>query len=517
MEENYAYWLLVSPILFIILGIFLNQKTSSTTQNKKLIHWFNLIGLTSSIIAVSSLSLSGNLNDFFTIQGIGHLLRFDILSIIMFVMIQLISYIVLMYSNTYLEGDSNRHTFLKRLIFTIISVQLMVSSGNLISLFIFWVLTSLTLNQLIKFYHTRKSSLIAAKKKYIIARIGDAFLLFAISLIYKELNTFDLSLIFAKINEIQNVTFNLQLAGIFLVLTAIFKSAQLPTHGWLIEVMEAPTPVSALLHAGILNAGPFLMIRMAYLIDISETAQQLLIIVGGLTALIASIIFMTQPAVKTMLVYSSVAHMGFSLTLCGLGLYPAALLHLVAHSFYKAHAFLSSGSMIEVVKAAKVNPPDRNFSSLKVILSLGLAIGFFLGLTKLYSMHILENFPLMIASIVIMSGSSMLLVSSIDSKTSLKVILYSVILTLLIGTSFIFLESGASKLIKSSIPQLTEMPYTSKVITVAIITLYVLTIFAQFYLKKIKESSFGNRLGIHFKNGLYLNTYFDKIIGSYKL
>lgn len=517
MTENYAYWLLVSSLLFIILSFFLNQKTNSTVQNKRMIHWFNLVGLTSSIFGVSALNLSNNVTDFIEIQGVGHLFKFDVLSIIMFIMIQIISYIVLMYSNTYLEGDPNRHTFLKRMILTIISVQLMVSSGNLISLFTFWVTTSLTLNQLIKFYQNRKNSLIAAKKKNIVSRIGDAFFILAISLIYKELNTFDLSLIFSKISEIENLTFNLQLAGIFLVLTAIFKSAQIPTHGWLIEVMEAPTPVSALLHAGILNAGPFLMIRMAYLIDISERAQQLIIIIGGLTALIASIIFMTQPAVKTMLVYSSVAHMGFSLTLCGLGLYPAALLHLVAHSFYKAHAFLSSGSIIESVKAAKINPAERKFSSLKVILSFGLAIVIFIGLTELYTVHILENFPLMITSIVIMSGSSILLVLSLDSNSNFKVVFNSVLYTALIGTSFIFLESGASLLIKSSIPELTEMPYTSKVITIVIISLYVLTIFAQFYLKRIKESSLGNKLGIHFKNGLYLNTYFDKLIGSYKL
>ncbi len=517
MGENYAYWLLVSTLLFVILGFFLNQKTSSTTQNKQLIHWFNLIGLSSSIIGISSLSLSVNLNDFFLIEGIGHLFRFDILSIIMFVMIQLISYIVLMYSNTYLEGDPNRHTFLKRLIFTTISVQLMVSSGNLISLFIFWVITSLTLNQLIKFYKTRKGSLIAAKKKYIVARIGDAFLLFAISLIYKELNTFDLNLIFTKINEIQTLTFNLQLAGIFLVLTAIFKSAQLPTHGWLIEVMEAPTPVSALLHAGILNAGPFLMIRMAYLIDISENAQQLLIIVGGLTGLIASIIFTTQPAVKSMLVYSSVAHMGFSLTLCGLGIYPAALLHLVAHSFYKAHAFLSSGSAVEVVKSVKVTPPNRTFNFIKIIISIGISFGIFIGLTKIFDTHILESFPLLMASIVIVTGSSMLLVSSIDSDTSWKVILYSIIYTILISSSFIFLESLVAHILQSNIPSLSEIPRISKYIILIIITLYILTIFAQYYLRKIKETKFGNKIVIHFKNGLYLNTYFDKIIGSYKI
>ncbi len=121
--------------------------------------------------------------------------------------------------------------------------------------------------------------------------------------------------------------------------------------------METPTPVSALLHAGILNAGPFIAIRMAFVIDGANLATTLLIVVGGLTAVFASVVLLTQPSVKVALGYSSAAHMGFMLMVCGMGIYPAALLHLVAHSFYKAHAFLSSGSAIDEARAAKVALP----------------------------------------------------------------------------------------------------------------------------------------------------------------
>ncbi len=131
--------------------------------------------------------------------------------------------------------------------------------------------------------------------------------------------------------------------------------------------METPTPVSALLHAGILNAGPFLALRMAYVLDTNRSATTALLVIGGITAVFASVVLLTQPSVKVALAYSSAAHMGFMLMVCGMGLYPAALLHLVAHSFYKAHAFLASGSVIDEQRAAerptapatRASGPDR--------------------------------------------------------------------------------------------------------------------------------------------------------------
>jgi NAD(P)H-quinone oxidoreductase subunit 5 len=142
-----------------------------------------------------------------------------------------------------------------------------------------------------------------------------------------------------------------KVAVALVVLTAALKTATFPLHGWLTEVMEAPTPVSALLHAGIINAGGFLLIRMAEVVQASPGAMAALVMLGGFTALFGAAVMLTQSAVKTALAWSTVAQMGFMLLQCGLGLWPLALLHIVAHSLYKAHAFLSSGTAVRAVAA----------------------------------------------------------------------------------------------------------------------------------------------------------------------
>ncbi len=145
----------------------------------------------------------------------------------------------------------------------------------------------------------------------------------------------------------------------FLAAAALLKSAQFPVHGWLTEVMETPTPVSALLHAGVINAGGFLLIRFADVMLLAPGVLAVLVMVGGFTALFGGLVMLTQPAVKTSLAWSTVAQMGFMILECGLGLFPLALLHIVAHSLYKTHSFLASGEAVELiaVNAGQVPSP----------------------------------------------------------------------------------------------------------------------------------------------------------------
>src|SRR5262249_55706852 len=139
----------------------------------------------------------------------------------------------------------------------------------------------------------------------------------------------------------------LHLATALLVVGVLLKSAQIPFHGWMQQVMEAPTPVSALLHAGIVNIGGFVMIRLAPLMAHAHLAQGMLVTVGLITAFIASLVMTTRVSVKQILAWSTISQMGFMLLQCGLGIWQLALLHLLAHSCYKAHSFLSSGGAVE--------------------------------------------------------------------------------------------------------------------------------------------------------------------------
>ncbi len=159
-----------------------------------------------------------------------------------------------------------------------------------------------------------------------------------------------------------------------IVLAAALKTAAFPLNGWLTEVMEAPTPVSALLHAGIINAGGFLLILVADLVQASPGAMAALVMLGGFTALFGAVVMLTQSAIKTALAWSTVAQMGFMLLQCGLGLWPLALLHIVAHSMYKAHAFLSSGGAVHAVANLRKPGPVAAPSVKAVLQSFALAL-----------------------------------------------------------------------------------------------------------------------------------------------
>ncbi|MEP0714378.1 MAG: proton-conducting transporter membrane subunit, partial [Algoriphagus sp.] len=347
-QSLFAYLVLISPLVFVLTAILSwFQKGIHPSLVKKAASVSSIASILIAAVSGFFVVLYGDLESpLLGVDELGLSVRLDSLSVLMLLMIALIAFIVLRFSQNYLDGDARHGVFMGRLAATIASVQLLVLSGNLSLLFISWVLTSMSLHRLLVFYQDRPGAVIAARKKFIVARLGDLCLLLAFLLLYAEVGSGNLEVIFQTIQtKISSGTTLVYIEGaaLFLVLAALLKSAQFPTHGWLIEVMETPTPVSALLHAGLLNAGPFLIVRMAYVMEASTIAPMILLAVGGFTALFASVVFLTQTSVKTALGYSSVAHMGFSLLTCGLGLYPAAMLHLVSHSFYKAHAFLSSG------------------------------------------------------------------------------------------------------------------------------------------------------------------------------
>ena len=334
----------LTPLLILFLVVVSSKRSNASSVIS--LGKFILAGGALSVISLLVLSYFNQYETSFTLIG---LLRFDALSIVMFLMVSVIGFIVLQFSKSYLHGDINHLKFIRRLLLTIACVQVLVLSGNLFILFISWVSTSFSLQRLILFYKDRKTAQIAVRKKFIVARMSDLSLLIAVILLYFEYGTSNLEVIFQELKNVNSVrtSWITELSGFFIVLSAIIKSVQIPFHGWILDVMEAPTPVSGLLHAGLLNAGPFLIIRFSYLIELTFIAPIILLVIGGISALYGTIVFPKQPAIKTSLAYSSIGHMGFSLMICGMGLYSASLLHLIAHSFYKAHSFLSSGSVID--------------------------------------------------------------------------------------------------------------------------------------------------------------------------
>jgi NAD(P)H-quinone oxidoreductase subunit 5 len=477
----------------------------------------SLIGILISVIGFGIISEYQVLNSgILGWKGLGFSIRLDALSMTLLTMITLLGFVILRFSSNYMEGDPRKMIFLGRLAVTIASVELLVLSGNLLQIMVFWVVTSVCLHYLLVFYRHRPQAIAAARKKFIVARLGDLSLGAAIVLLYQSFGTGDLGTIFSVLENGQVFTGIHLTATLLLVAAALLKSAQFPTHGWLIEVVETPTPVSALLHAGLLNAGPFLMVRLSPLMVESTPAAVLLISVGGLTALFASVVYLTQPSIKVSLGYSSVAHMGFSLLLCGLGVYSAAILHVVGHSFYKAHAFLSSGSVIDAVKSQKILKPKRIGQPGLIFLSMVVAFTIFLACGYLLGINLSTDFSLMFIGAVIIMGLSQFLVQVMDARSGIRTLLLSALMASGVATSFIFFEHGARLLLQFEIPVLNAPDAIVQFTALTLLLVFGTVVLIQLMTPHLKSNQFGYQLGVHLRNGLYANVLFDRIIGSLK-
>ncbi len=479
-----------------------------------------MVGLLGIVSSVSSLIIVLNVGTLHSallgFNGLGFSLRLDTLSTSLLTMISILGFVILKFSDNYIDGDQRKGIFFRRLAVTIASVELLVLSGNLVQLFTFWVITSVCLHYLLTFYKNRPQAIGAARKKFIVARIGDTSLLIAGLLIYLEMGTGELAAIFDGLQSMDGLNGPMIGATILLVIAAVLKSAQFPTHGWLIEVVETPTPVSALLHAGLLNAGPFLMVRMGFLMIESTPASMMLIVIGGFTALFASIVYMTQPSVKIALGYSSVAHMGFSLLICGFGVHTAAILHVVAHSFYKAHAFLSSGSVIDAVRARRIAISKREGSIMKITMGMAMSLGIYGFACFLWGVQPAEDFGLMVTGAIIVMGISQVMVATMDIKSKVEVLLTSIGIAVLVAFSFFTLEHGASLLLEGQLPNKFEPGMAITIASYTVITFYALAVVLQLIAPNLKPGSSGYQMGIHLRNGLYVNVIFDRMIGSLK-
>ena len=273
-------------------------------------------------------------------------LHINSLSLLMLMLISIIALVIVRFSKNYIHHEPGEKAYQCWFMLTLVSVTLVITTNHFVIFLFAWIMISIGLHQLLMFYPNRPRAALAAHKKFIISRIADICMIVAISLIFISHKSLWISDVLEYYQTDATLTQADHIAAVLFALAAILKSAQLPLHGWLMQVMEAPTPVSALLHAGIINMGGFLMILLSPLILKSPAAEWLLMIVGGITAVVASLIMMTRISIKVMLAWSTCAQMGFMLLECGLGLYELALLHLIAHSFYKAYTFLSSGEAV---------------------------------------------------------------------------------------------------------------------------------------------------------------------------
>jgi len=263
----------------------------------------------------------------------------------MAVLVQLLGLVIGAFSARYLEGEPSQPRYVAALAGVLAAVHLLLLADHWLVLIAAWAAVGLALQQLLCFYADRPFALLAAHKKRIADRAADALLLCAAALAWSQVGSGSLTELRVHLAAVE-ASAALQASAVCLVLAAILRTALLPVHGWLIQVMEAPTPVSALLHAGVVNLGGFVLIGFAPLLEAAPLARGLLVVFGLATAALAGLVMLTRVSIKVRLAWSTVAQMGFMLLECGLGLYTVALLHLIGHSLYKAHTFLASSSVV---------------------------------------------------------------------------------------------------------------------------------------------------------------------------
>ena len=341
--------LVAIPLLYLVAAVMAKWRAALSCT-------VLAFGLTAASLAL--LATSGPL--------IIHGLRADALGCIVLLLVTFIGWVITRYSHTYMggqiSGEGGQARYVRWLMATLAAVSVVVATNNLAVLAMAWLATSLALHQLLTFFSQRPAALIAAHKKFLASRLGDVCLFSAVALTSLSLGSLEITEVISRAQALPAYPLMLKTAVFLIVISALLKCAQLPVHGWLIQVMEAPTPVSALLHAGIVNLGGFLLIRLSPLVSEVGGAQTLLVVVGSMTAALAALVMMTRISVKVMLAWSTCAQMGFMLMQCGLGAYDLALLHLVAHSLYKAHAFLAAGGAVEQARLKAMTAPPATVS-----------------------------------------------------------------------------------------------------------------------------------------------------------
>ncbi|MDZ4838361.1 MAG: proton-conducting transporter membrane subunit [Candidatus Melainabacteria bacterium] len=313
----------------------------------------------------------------------------DRLSAIMMVLISTVSAVIHVFSISYMQGDPGYSRFFSRLGLITFALLAMVTSGSLFMLLFWWQLVSWLLYLLLSHNYENGAAIRSAFKTLVILRFGDVALLCGAILTYKCYGTLQFPVLFERVAahvqtvplwtggpEINSIT---AITLLFFV-GAMAKSAQLPLNVWLPDTMDAPTPVSALMHAGLVNAGGFLINRLAPLYGLSTDTLHIVFGIGFLTALVGTTIMLTRTDVKTMLGFSTMGQMGFMIMECGLGAFSLAIFHLIAHGIFKATLFLSAGSVIHKARKEPHFPTPRKETEPEVFKRLPWTTGVFMTL-----------------------------------------------------------------------------------------------------------------------------------------
>ena len=271
----------------------------------------------------------------------------DDLSRLMLLVVSGVGSLIHIYSLGYMRDDKGKSRYFAALSLFMFAMLGIVLANNFVMMFIFWELVGFTSYVLIGHWSERDSAAEAAKKAFLTTRIGDFGFMIGILMVWMATGSVVFDDIVAHLSKITSNPGYLTIAALLIFCGAVGKSAQFPLHVWLPDAMEGPTPVSALIHAAtMVAAGVYLLVRVAFLIQASQTALLVIAWIGTITALLGALMATQQSDIKRILAYSTISQLGYMVMAVGLTSNEAAMFHLFTHAFFKALLFLAAGSII---------------------------------------------------------------------------------------------------------------------------------------------------------------------------
>ncbi len=466
-------------------------------------------------VGVASLSSGPLHTPLFGIGPMGVSLHLDTLTAVILGLVSFLGAVISRYSVNYLHGEERQGTFFRWLAATLGCVMLFILSGNLVMLTLSWMATSLCLHKLMVHYRDRRAAAQAAWTKFVFSRLGEGCLVLAMILLWQQFGTLELDQLRYQASLIADGSSTapayLGASVGLLVLGAIVKSAQFPFHSWLPDSLESPTPVSALMHAGIINGGGFLVIRLSSLILLVPSVLNALAVVGTVTAVVGSLVMLTQNSIKRSLAWSTVSQMGFMMLQCGLGAFALATLHIVGHSLYKSYAFLSSGSVVALARSAwsPSGSPSSHPALLFFILSVSVSLTFSVG--HWFGLHFLDSPDLLVLGSIFMMALGYMLWNLWGTRFPSRLATWGVLAATGLAVVWFSLHHFAIGLLGSSVA-VYDPPrsLTEQIGMLCILLLFAALLIFQAWLPKYATDRRIRQLYVHASNGFYVSTLINR-------
>ncbi|MFZ2394372.1 MAG: NADH-quinone oxidoreductase subunit L [Rhodoferax sp.] len=354
----------LAPLVGALAAGVLGTKFGGNVIGRRLSHSVTILGVLLSFV-LSAMTLQSVVVDgarfnetIYTWMVVGGL-RMEIgflvdgLTAMMMCVVTFVSLMVHIYTVGYMEEDEGYDRFFAYISLFTFSMLMLVMSNNMLQLFFGWEAVGLVSYLLIGFWFNKPSAIFANMKAFLVNRVGDFGFILGIGLLVAYTGSLNYSEVFAQSGELAKMTLPgtdwmlITVACICLFIGAMGKSAQFPLHVWLPDSMEGPTPISALIHAAtMVTAGIFMVARMSPLFELSDTALNFILIIGGITALFMGFLGIIQNDIKRIVAYSTLSQLGYMTVALGASAYSVAVFHLMTHAFFKALLFLAAGSVI---------------------------------------------------------------------------------------------------------------------------------------------------------------------------